>query len=726
MTYPFDANTFVNWDFETVWTEDEDGTINNGYPFHIEGYVNDSTFLLLYKTSEGGSINGSFSQVVSYGEDSKPVTAVAETGWVFVEWSDGVTTAERQDLNVTESLELIAEFKHKRYTAEAIYEDGPEMNTNRHNHHAVVLPNGNVALIGGRTTGFVSLNTAEILDTSTETFTTLTMEHIHDSPIFVKLNDGRYMIAGGSENTGVPSYDQTEIFDPTDLSFTSKDNMVRFRASGGGAALDDSLVIIASAWWTHNDAHTYGEIYDIEEDSFSSVGPFNISRSRGAVIPTNDGQALLLGGTRPTGNWENMPVESYDPETDEVSVIHDYIINENEIISFSSGQAITAYQQLANDSYLWMAQNRTGSETLYELITVNPETKEVSVFETMPKLPDSDEFIFLDHPIIDKENNFAYLIARVNNTKSNTIAVFTINLNTGALLQSSNFYNTEDYQLRSSPAVLLNDGRIFISGGSVSDNFDAVNKTLFVTPPMLTHDITTQVNNDDFGIVAGEGEYKHGEEVTLEAIPNEGYTLANWTEDNNEVYTESLFTFMALENRSITANFKEKIFPKYTLRINIEGKGNVNIDGTDYTTAMSIEERTVLSLEAIPDLNYDFVNWTDISGDEVSPYSDFMFTMPGDHFLLNAIFQKDNLSVEKITDGKIKVFPNPADNHIKVKSENIIERLILTASNGQVIKDKTMGKFNYKLNANNMQAGLYFIEIQTKEGVFTERVVIVR
>jgi len=33
MTYPYDSNTFVSWDFEEIWAEDLAYEINNGYPY---------------------------------------------------------------------------------------------------------------------------------------------------------------------------------------------------------------------------------------------------------------------------------------------------------------------------------------------------------------------------------------------------------------------------------------------------------------------------------------------------------------------------------------------------------------------------------------------------------------------------------------------------------------------------------------------------------------------
>ena len=63
------------------------------------------TFTLSYTPGDHGSISGSSSQTVDYGSDGSVVTAVADTGYHFVRWSDGDTAATRTDSNVTDALD---------------------------------------------------------------------------------------------------------------------------------------------------------------------------------------------------------------------------------------------------------------------------------------------------------------------------------------------------------------------------------------------------------------------------------------------------------------------------------------------------------------------------------------------------------------------------------------------------------------------------------------------
>ncbi len=68
-------------------------------------------YTLSYSAQTGGTIQGNALQTVLRGEDGSAVTAIAENGYEFVGWSDGVQTAERIDENVTADITVTAQFE---------------------------------------------------------------------------------------------------------------------------------------------------------------------------------------------------------------------------------------------------------------------------------------------------------------------------------------------------------------------------------------------------------------------------------------------------------------------------------------------------------------------------------------------------------------------------------------------------------------------------------------
>lgn len=75
-----------------------------------ESLEEDVYYEVCYEAGEGGIIIGEPFQLVKEGEDATPVSVAAEDGWVFVGWSDDVTDAYREDLEVYDHIMVTAEF----------------------------------------------------------------------------------------------------------------------------------------------------------------------------------------------------------------------------------------------------------------------------------------------------------------------------------------------------------------------------------------------------------------------------------------------------------------------------------------------------------------------------------------------------------------------------------------------------------------------------------------
>lgn len=69
-----------------------------------------TTYSLVYAAGTGGTISGNAKQTVSQETDGTSVTAIANAGYHFVKWSDGLTAAARQDKKVTGDITVTALF----------------------------------------------------------------------------------------------------------------------------------------------------------------------------------------------------------------------------------------------------------------------------------------------------------------------------------------------------------------------------------------------------------------------------------------------------------------------------------------------------------------------------------------------------------------------------------------------------------------------------------------
>ncbi len=107
---------FVQWSDGSTSTTRTDLNITNDIGFTAEFVINQRT--LVYTPGSNGSITGTTTQTVTIGEDGTTVTAVPNTGYHFVSWSDDVLTASRTDINIVDSINVVASFSINTYTLE--------------------------------------------------------------------------------------------------------------------------------------------------------------------------------------------------------------------------------------------------------------------------------------------------------------------------------------------------------------------------------------------------------------------------------------------------------------------------------------------------------------------------------------------------------------------------------------------------------------------------------
>ena len=88
---------------------------------------------------------------------------------------------------------------------------------------------------------------------------------------------------------------------------------------------------------------------------------------------------------------------------------------------------------------------------------------------------------------------------------------------------------------------------------------DRVDMGAFEFDPLfyMDHVISVTTNTGDGGTITGGGVFSCGQICTLVAIPNEGYSFANWTEDGEVVSSDATYHFAVSDDRTLTANFVE-------------------------------------------------------------------------------------------------------------------------------------------------------------------------
>lgn len=92
--------------------------------FSACGTKAENYYKVAYLVTDGGSIEGEAKQTVKSGEDAEEVTAVPHEGYYFIEWSDGLTEATRQDKAISEDLTVTAIFGKSIYSVTYLAGEG--------------------------------------------------------------------------------------------------------------------------------------------------------------------------------------------------------------------------------------------------------------------------------------------------------------------------------------------------------------------------------------------------------------------------------------------------------------------------------------------------------------------------------------------------------------------------------------------------------------------------
>ena len=150
-------------------------------------------------------------------------------------------------------------------------------------------------------------------------------------------------------------------------------------------------------------------------------------------------------------------------------------------------------------------------------------------------------------------------------------------------------------------------------------------RTLVANFEAITYTISATANPTDGGTIEGAGNYNYGQNVTLTATANTGYTFVNWTEDDAEVSANATYSFTITDNRTLVANFQINTYI-VSASANPTDGGTVSGAG-DYTHGQTV------TLSAVANTGYNFVNWTE-NGSVASTDAEFSFTATANRTLV--------------------------------------------------------------------------------------------
>ena len=104
---------FVSW--SDGLSEARRSDLNVTGPLALTATFAINRYNMTYSAGENGKLEGQTSQTIDHNGDASPVEAMADRGYHFVDWSDGVATPRRVDVKVTADLNVSARFAVNTY-----------------------------------------------------------------------------------------------------------------------------------------------------------------------------------------------------------------------------------------------------------------------------------------------------------------------------------------------------------------------------------------------------------------------------------------------------------------------------------------------------------------------------------------------------------------------------------------------------------------------------------
>ena len=341
----------------------------------------------------------------------------------------------------------------------------PDLSMPRHGHASLCV-NGEPMVIGGRTTNFVPIPTAEYYKDGA--WHVVPLAYCHDDGSAVELSTGKVLIIGGHEKElGIGQTFTAELYDPmthTSEGFASLDTK---RSMASALALDSGRAIIAGNWY-YADAI---EMYD-GKNSFYRVKDVTEGRCAPFILLTAKDNAIIVSALDTVGRTILHPVaDRLHGDTLHIPLLEEWELIQGPM-TMPLQKAFIGDEARGDYSYLLMVKNDQG-----QLAIARTSGEEFSLLPTDVPVPMSYKWgniLYYPFILVDRQNKRAYVIgkdASINGKPINPIHVYvvTIDYSTVPAHLTLGYTDALDNCDAVNP-ILTEDGNLILAGGIPKHN----------------------------------------------------------------------------------------------------------------------------------------------------------------------------------------------------------------------------------------------------------------
>ena len=597
------------------------------------GSVNLSTsysYILEYLASPHGSISGITPQKVPYGASGSAVTAVPDTDYVFVSWSDGSTQNPRTDSNVTHNISATANFVPAFYTL--TYTAGAHGSISGTTPQTVAYRADGDTITAVPNTNYHFVNWSDGSTSNPRTDTTI-VANISVTANFAQ-NHYIYYFSNGSTSGTSPVDSNT--YAPGDV-ITVRDNTGNLTKTGfvfagwqtspsGGTlyipgstlSMSSSNIILYARW-------SLLHVNYMSTNSTSGTAPIDSnSYAPGDTVTVLDNTGNLTKTGYAFGGWNTNSVGSGTNYAPNSTFSMGYV----NLTLYPKWLHIYTITYIGNNNTSGTPPVDSNSYLNGDLATMLDNTGNLArtgyVFSGWNTNPSGTGLSFLPsstYPVAGSNYNITLYAKWVH--------IYTItyngNNNTGGTTptDSNNYISGDTVTVLDNTGNLTRTGYVFVgwsgnSGGSGTDFLAGSTFTVFgITYNItlyakwaVTHTVTYNGNSNDTGSVPiDSNSYIPGSTVTVlnnsGNLTKNGYVFSSW--NTNSVgsgtnYAPNSTFSMGSSNVILYAKWTHV----YTLTYAAGTHGSVS--GSSPQIIVSGSNGSAVT--AVPDTNYHFVNWS--------------------------------------------------------------------------------------------------------------------